>query len=41
MEMFKEDVYITPKIEIVNLCKSDVITTSSAIEDNLPDDTWQ
>lgn len=40
MEILKEDVYITPKIELVNLLDSDVITTSNPIEDNLGD-TWQ
>lgn len=40
MEILKEDVYITPKIELVKLLDSDVITTSNPIEDNLGD-TWQ
>lgn len=41
MEMLKEDAYITPRIEIIELLNSDVITTSNPIEDSLPDDTWQ
>ena len=40
MEILKEDVYMTPKIEVINLSNLDVITTSNPIEDNLGD-TWQ
>lgn len=41
MEILKEDVYMTPKIEIINLSNLDVITTSSGIVDNMGDDNWQ
>lgn len=40
MEKLKEDVYVTPEIEIINLLSSDVIATSGEIEDNMGD-TWQ
>lgn len=41
MEILKENVYIAPQVEIINLYEADVITTSGGIEDSLPDDTWQ
>lgn len=41
MEILKEDVYMTPKIEVINLSNLDVITTSGEIEENLGDDNWQ
>lgn len=41
MKILKEDVYITPKIEVINLSNLDVIATSGQIGDNLGDDNWQ
>ncbi len=41
MEKLKEDIYLTPEIEVINIYNTDVIATSGGIEDNLGDDNWQ